>query len=116
MVGTAVYHVGRASFMLLKKFSALNPVEHQIDAPADSEAATAASSPWMWNNGITFMQRSSDTSVSESAICCAEAVTLDCSNGTILGRDVVPEVCRISATSSGPGSPSSAGAVSPSGS
>ena len=36
-------------------------------------------------------------------MCAAEAATFDCSSGTILGRDVVPEVCRISATSSGRG-------------
>jgi cytochrome c oxidase cbb3-type subunit 1 len=57
----------------------------------------------MWNSGITFMQRSASVSLSDVWICCAEAATFDCSKGTILGRDVVPEVCRISATSSAPG-------------
>ena len=38
----------------------------------------------------------------------AEAQMLRCDSGTIFGRDVVPEVCRTSAMSSG-----SAGAVPP---
>ncbi len=38
----------------------------------------------------------------------AEAATLDCNNGTILGRDVVPEVCRIRAISSAVGAVSGA--------
>ena len=45
---------------------------------------------------------------------CADAATLDCKSGTILGRDVVPEVCRISATSSGRGAPVSAVPAAPS--
>ena len=36
-------------------------------------------------------------------MCSADAATLDCNSGTILGRDVVPDVCNISAMSSAVG-------------
>ena len=63
----------------------------------------------MWNSGMTFRQRSSAVSASEVLILPAEAATLAWVSGTILGRDVVPDVCRISAMSSGPGAEASAG-------
>ena len=45
MVGTAVYQVGLASFSQPKKRSASKPGAHQIEAPAASDAETAAMSP-----------------------------------------------------------------------
>ena len=36
-------------------------------------------------------------------MCSADAATLDCNNGTIFGRDVVPDVCNTSAMSSAVG-------------
>src|SRR5210317_289776 len=63
----------------------------------------------MWNNGMTLRQRSSGVSARDCAIFCADAATLDCSNGTILGRDVVPDVCNINAISSCVGVPGLAG-------
>ncbi len=95
--------VGCASRIQPKNFSASKPGAQQIEAPAESEDETAAIRPWMWNSGITLRQRSCGVSASVAAMCRAEAAMLDCSSGTTLGRDVVPEVCRISATSSGPG-------------
>ncbi len=83
-----------------KNCSALKPGAHQIDAPAASEAETAAIRPWIWNSGITFRQRSAGVRSSDTWMCSAEAQIFDWSSGTILGRDVVPEVCRIRATSS----------------
>ena len=38
MVGTAVYQVGRASFIQPKNLSASKPGAHQIEAPALSDA------------------------------------------------------------------------------
>ena len=58
IVGTAVYQVGRASLIQLKKRNASNPGAHQIDPPAASEAETAAISPWIWNSGMMFRQSS----------------------------------------------------------
>ena len=76
MVGTAVYHVGSASPIQAKKASALNPGEHQIDAPAVSEASNAAVRPWMWNSGMMFRHRSSGASDRLRATCAAEAPRL----------------------------------------
>ena len=45
MVGTAVYQVGLASFIQPKNLSASKPGAHQIDAPAASDAVTAAIRP-----------------------------------------------------------------------
>ena len=45
MVGTAVYQVGRASSIQLKKRSALKPGLQKIEAPAESDDRTAAISP-----------------------------------------------------------------------
>ena len=61
---------------------------------------TAAIRPWMWNSGMTLRQRSAGVSASVVRICRAEAARLRCSSGTILGREVVPEVCSTSASSS----------------
>ena len=62
-------------------------------------------SPWMWNSGITFRQRSAAVSRSVCATLSAEAHTFRCESGTILGRDVVPDVWRMRATSSSSASP-----------
>jgi len=104
IVGTAVYQVGRTSFIQPKKRSASKPGAQEIEAPAPSEAETA----------VTFRQRSAGRSSSVRRMFSAEAARFDWSSGTIFGRDVVPEVCRISATSPAPGSPARAGAALPS--
>lgn len=60
----------------------------------------------MWNSGMMLRHLSAGVSASVLPICLAEAQIFACASGTILGRDVVPEVCRISAMSScwaGPG-------------
>src|SRR5205814_6210705 len=101
MVGTAVYQVGRTSWSQWKKRNALNPAEHDTCAPALSEASTAAIKPWMWNSGMMLRHTSSGVSCNEVAMFRAEAVTLRCSSGTSLGREVDPDVCSTSATSSG---------------
>ena len=58
----------------------------------------------MWNSGMTFSDLSALVSRNESAIPTAEHARLRWRSGTILGREVVPEVCSTNATSSGPGS------------
>ena len=55
-------------------------------------------------------QRSAGVSFSVWAMFQPEAQRLRWLSGTILGRDVVPEVCSTSATSSAPASPCAAGA------
>src|SRR5687767_12487315 len=100
MVGTAVYQLGLISSRSPKKVRALKPGLQQIEAPAASEESTAAMRPWMWKSGMTLRQRSSLERASEARMCRADAVTLTWLKGTILGRDVVPEVCRTSAMSS----------------
>ena len=57
----------------------------------------------MWKSGMTLRQRSTAVSSRASATLRAEAQSMRCVRGTSLGRDVVPEVCRRSATSSGSG-------------
>ncbi len=47
MVGTPVYHVGRASSIHEKNFSALKPGEQSTSPPAESGARSAAMRPWM---------------------------------------------------------------------
>ena len=72
----------------------------------------------MWNSGMTLRQRSSGVSASVVRMWRAEAARLRCSSGTILGREVVPEVCSTSATSSACGGlarSTAAGAVPASG-
>ena len=57
----------------------------------------------MWNSGMTFSERSAAVRCSDSAMPAAEHPRLRWRSGTIFGREVVPEVCSTSATSSGPG-------------
>ena len=113
-MGTAVYQVGFASSKLEKKERALKPDEHQIEAPTDNEAETAAISPWMWKRGITFKHLSAEDRDKDWAIFDADAAIFDCNKGTILGLEVVPDVWRIKATSFSHTSSSSMKSLSPS--
>ena len=99
MVGTAVYQVGFTSSSWAKKRSALKPGVQDTDAPAAIDDSVAAISPWMWNSGMMFMQRSAGVSASDSAMWRADAARFAVDSGTILGRAVVPEVCSTSAIS-----------------
>src|ERR671925_608098 len=93
MVGTAVYQEGFASSSHAKNLSALKPGVQTTAAPAASDDDTAAINPWIWNSGMMLRQMSWGVSDSVATMCRAEAHTLACASGTILGRDVVPEVC-----------------------
>ena len=115
IVGTAVYQVGRASSIQPKNLSALKPGVQHTWPPADSGARIPAISPWMWNSGMMFRPRSVGESARNSRMLRAEAQTLRCESGTIFGRDVVPEVCSTSATSSGWAKPPWAGLAAPAG-
>ena len=67
IVGTAVYQVGSSSSSQSRNAAPRTPVRTD-DAPAgESEASTAATSPWMWKSGITFRQRSPGPSASDRA-------------------------------------------------
>ena len=100
MVGTAVYQVGLHSFIQAKNFSALKPGVQKIWLPTAIGASTPAIKPWMWNSGITCSSRSCCVSLSVALMLRADAHTFLWVSGTILGREVVPEVCRIKAMSS----------------
>ena len=99
MVGTAVYQVGWKSLSQSKKRGAWNPGGQTTLPPAARLASTPATSPWMWNSGIKFRHRSLSPSSSVSRMCAAEDTRFLWFNGTIFGREVVPEVWRISAMS-----------------
>jgi len=114
MVGTAVYQVGLASSISAKNLSALNPGVQKTEPPRESGAERPAISPWMWNKGITLSARSLAESSSVVAMLRAEAQMLAWASGTIFGREVVPEVCRMRATSpgsAGPGLPAAPAAA-----
>src|SRR5690606_27496387 len=70
---------------------------------------TAAIKPWMWNSGMILRQRSSAVRANVSTMLRAVAHMLRWLSGTIFGREVVPEVCSTSATSSGSAGPACAG-------
>ena len=100
MVGTAVSQVGVIPSSHAKTRSALKPGVQITQAPAWSEAITPAISPWMWKSGMMLRQRSPGRREIQSAILRADAQRLAPVSGTILGRDVVPEVWSTSAASS----------------
>ena len=102
MVGTAVYQVGWTLPSHSPNLNALKPGVQQTAAPAEREDVTAAIRPWMWNSGMMLRQVSAGDSARAAAMWLAEAAILALVSGTILGRAVVPEVCRTSAGSSGP--------------
>jgi hypothetical protein len=105
MVGTAVYQVGFASSSQRKNRSASKPGVQKTDAPAAREVRTAAINPWIWNSGMMLRQRSSGTRPSVSPIWRADASRFLWLRGTSFGRDVVPEVWRRRAMSSGSAKP-----------
>ena len=100
MVGTAVSQVGAISSSQAKTRSALKPGVQITVLPAWSEAITPAISPWMWKSGMMLRQRSPGASDIHSAMLRADAQRFAPVSGTILGRDVVPEVWSTSAASS----------------
>src|SRR5215471_5954745 len=100
MVGTAVYQVGWTSLIQEKNLSALKPVEQHTWHPAESGANVAAMRPWMWKSGMMFTLRSAVVRRSVLRTLRAEAHTLRWVSGTILGREVVPEVWSTRAMSS----------------
>src|SRR3984885_16221294 len=101
MVGTAVYQVGLASSISAKNLSALKPGGQNTEPPRESGAQRPAIRPWIWNRGMTLSALSFSESSSEAAMLRAEVQMLPCVSGTIFGLEVVPDVCRMSATSSG---------------
>ena len=100
MVGTALYQVGFTSASQEKKRKASKPGEQLTLAPAARVASTGATRPWMWNSGMTLRQRSDGARASVATMLAAEAQRLAWLSGTIFGREVVPEVCRMRATAS----------------
>ena len=114
MVGTAVIQVGAVPSSQAKKRSALKPGVQITVPPASSEASTPAISPWMWKSGMMLRQRSPGPSESQPEMLRAEAQRFAPVSGTILGRDVVPEVWSTSAASSlSPSSPAAAAPAAP---
>ena len=80
------------------------------EAPAAMLESVAAIRPWIWNSGMMFMHTSSGVRCSICPMLRADAATLRCHSGTILGRAVVPEVCSTSTTSSASANPGADGA------
>ena len=73
---------------------------HATLPPATSGAASTSTIPPMWNIGSTCRQRSSAPRPTDAIRFPTDASRLRCVSGTFLGRDVVPDVCSTSATSS----------------
>ena len=65
----------------------------------------------MWNSGMMLSPRSAAVKARVRAMCWAEAHKLACDRGTILGREVVPEVCSTMDTSDGWASPGDSAAM-----
>ena len=103
IVGTPEYQVIFSLFALSKNFNALNPLLAHTDAPTFIDAARTAINPCMWNNGIIFRQWSLSVKLRLLEILSAEEKIFLFVNGTILGLDVVPEVCSTRASWSSPG-------------
>src|ERR1051326_5201323 len=104
IVGTPVYQVGFTSPSQPKNLSALNPLLQHTSPPTDRGASSPVISPWIWKSGMMQRPRSSGVNWRVAPMCRAEAQMLRWARGTILGRDVVPDVWRTSAMSSGDGS------------
>ena len=68
-------------------------------APARSEPRRAATSPWMWNSGMTLRHRSVGPSRRVEATFAAEINRLRSLSGTNFGEPVVPDVNSSSAAS-----------------
>ena len=102
MVGTAEYQVGANSRSQPKKRLTSQPGLQTTPAPAASDVITVAMRPWPWNSGNTFKQRSASLSCNAATALKAEVQILICVNGTIFGRDVVPDVNKNSAMAPGP--------------
>src|SRR5689334_4528416 len=100
MVGTAEYQFACESSSQEKNLSALNPGGQKTLAPARIEEVKAPISPWIWNSGMITRQRSAGVSARQVEMLRAEASRFFCASGTILGREVVPEVCSTRAPSS----------------
>ncbi len=67
----------------------------------------------MWKSGMMLRQRSAGERASVAPMWRAEARRFFWLRGTIFGREVVPEVCRTSATSSGSAGPPDSAAAMP---
>jgi hypothetical protein len=65
------------------------------------ELSKSAIKPWTWNKGKTITVESDSVSLYTETIFRTEEARLSCVSGTPLGRLVVPEVWRKSATSDG---------------
>ena len=55
----------------------------------------------MWNSGMMLRPQSPAVNCSVAPMLRADAHRLRCDNGTIFGREVVPEVCSTIEMSSG---------------
>lgn len=96
-----MYHVALYVNMSLQNEEAENlpAAGSATEAPAASELSNAATNPWTWNNGRTMTVESDSVSLYTDLMFSTDEAKLCCVNGTPLGRLVVPEVWRNSATS-----------------
>src|SRR5262249_51470163 len=109
IAGTAVYQVGRNSLSQPKKASASKSGGQITLDPAANAATSPEMSPCTWNSGSTLSNRSRGQSAKVVPTLCAERHTAAWVSGTIFGRDEVPEVNRIKASSVSAANASSTG-------
>src|SRR5580704_13485895 len=103
MVGTPEYHVTRCSRTVRQKESALNLVGTTTVPPESKVASSDATNPCTWNSGMMHSETSSAESAYVFAIFADETARLKWRKGTLLGRPVLPLVCRTRAMSSAVG-------------
>ena len=102
MVGTAVYQVGLASSISAKNFERVEPRRAEHGAAARERSAKAGDQPVDMEQGHHVERRCRFRKARARPRCCGpRSRCWHGRSGTIFGREVVPEVCRMSATSSG---------------
>ncbi|MGC2134823.1 MAG: hypothetical protein WA661_16385 [Xanthobacteraceae bacterium] len=102
-----MYQVGRNSVSQPKNAAGSKPGVQTTLEPAASAAITPEIRPWPWNNGSTLSRRSRGSSAIAAPTLWADRQTLAWVSGIVFGRDVVPEVNRINASSAPDAKPSS---------
>ena len=94
-----MYQVGRNSVSQPKNAVALKPGVQTTLEPAASAARIPEIKPCPWKRGSTLSRRSRDPSSRLIPTLRADRQTLAWVKGTVFGRDVLPEVKRMNASS-----------------
>ena len=94
-----MYQVGRNSVSQPKNAVGSKPGVQTTLEPAANAATRPEIKPCPWNRGSTLSNRSRDRSARLVPTLWADRQTLAWVSGTVLGRDVLPEVKRMNASS-----------------